>query len=53
VLRALGDLPGARAAHERALTIREEKLGPNHPKTTISREWFADYTQEDVGPSIS
>jgi Tetratricopeptide repeat len=31
VLRDLGDLEGARAAEERALAIREAKLGPDHP----------------------
>ena len=37
VLRALGDLAGARAAFERALAIWERVLGPNHPNTRIAR----------------
>jgi hypothetical protein len=31
VLRALGDLPGARTQYERALQISETALGPDHP----------------------
>jgi tetratricopeptide (TPR) repeat protein len=31
VLRALGDLAGARAAYERALAIDERAFGPDHP----------------------
>jgi hypothetical protein len=32
VHRALGDLPAARVALQRALTLREAALGPNHPE---------------------
>jgi tetratricopeptide (TPR) repeat protein len=32
----LGDLAGARALHERALHIRETRLGPDHPDTAHS-----------------
>ena len=32
MLQALGDLAGARAAHERALAIDEKSFGPDHPK---------------------
>ena len=31
VLQALGDLPGAKAAYERALKIDEKAFGPDHP----------------------
>ena len=37
VLRALGDLKGARVQLERALAISEEALGPDHPDVAISR----------------
>jgi Tfp pilus assembly protein PilF len=37
VLQALGDLAGARAAYERALQIRREFLGENHPRTVVVR----------------
>ncbi|HEX6112455.1 MAG TPA: tetratricopeptide repeat protein [Geminicoccaceae bacterium] len=37
VLRALGDLAGARAAFERALPIFERVLGPDHPSTRTVR----------------
>jgi hypothetical protein len=37
VLRDLGDLPGARAELERALTIVEAALGPNHPTVAVLR----------------
>ncbi|TEU14297.1 MAG: tetratricopeptide repeat protein, partial [Anaerolineales bacterium] len=37
VLQALGDLAGARAAWERALQIRREFLGENHPRTVMVR----------------
>ena len=36
VLHDQGDLQGARALHERALTIREAHLGPDHPDTATS-----------------
>jgi Tetratricopeptide repeat len=32
-----GDLAGARAAYERALSIFERVLGPEHPHTRIAR----------------
>jgi len=31
VLKELGDLPGAKAAFERALKINEKAFGPDHP----------------------
>ena len=37
VLRALGDLPGAREQYERALAISEAALGPDHPNVGICR----------------
>lgn len=37
VLQALGDLAGARAAFERALTIFQEILGEDHPNTVLVR----------------
>ena len=37
VLKAEGDLAGARAAYERALAIAEKALGPDHPNTVIFR----------------
>jgi hypothetical protein len=37
VLRALGDLAGARAAFERALAIFERFLGSEHPSTRTVR----------------
>ena len=36
VLRAQGDLAGARPLYERALAIREKALGPEHPDTAQS-----------------
>jgi hypothetical protein len=33
----LGDLPGARAELERALTIVEAALGPDHPTVAVLR----------------
>jgi tetratricopeptide (TPR) repeat protein len=35
VLRALGDLLGAKRAFERALAIDEKSFGPNHPRIGI------------------
>jgi Tfp pilus assembly protein PilF len=35
VLRALGDLAGARTEFQRALQIGEQALGPNHPNIAI------------------
>jgi hypothetical protein len=37
VLRAQGDLAGARAAYERALAILEKFLPPEHPNLRIMR----------------
>jgi hypothetical protein len=37
----LGDLPGAKAAFERALAILEKFLGPDHPKTQLVRRNLA------------
>jgi len=37
VLLALGDLAAARAAAERALSIWEKTLGPDHPNTRNAR----------------
>ncbi|HZD67529.1 MAG TPA: tetratricopeptide repeat protein [Actinomycetes bacterium] len=36
VLRAQGNLDGARTLHQRALTIRETRLGKDHPATAHS-----------------
>jgi tetratricopeptide (TPR) repeat protein len=36
VLQALGDLAGARAAYERALKIRENSFGKEHPDVAVS-----------------
>jgi hypothetical protein len=41
VLRAQGDLAAARPLHERALGIREARLGADHPDTVRSREVLA------------
>jgi hypothetical protein len=41
VLRALGDLAGARAQLERALEIGEAALGPDHPNVAIYRDNLA------------
>ncbi|MGD8795196.1 MAG: tetratricopeptide repeat protein, partial [Anaerolineae bacterium] len=38
VLRALGDLDGAREAYERALAILQQFLPADHPKIRIARE---------------
>jgi hypothetical protein len=37
VLQDLGDLPGAREQFERALTISEAALGPDHPTVRTMR----------------
>jgi Tetratricopeptide repeat len=37
VLRALGDLDGARQAFQRALAILEKVFGPDHPRTQTVR----------------
>jgi Flp pilus assembly protein TadD len=36
VLKAQGDLAGARPLHERALAIREKVLGAEHPDTVMN-----------------
>lgn len=36
VLRDLGDLPGAHAAHQRELEISEAALGPDHPDVAVA-----------------
>jgi tetratricopeptide (TPR) repeat protein len=36
VLRAQGDLPGARAAYQRAHDIRKQALGPDHPDLALA-----------------
>ncbi|HEY2958094.1 MAG TPA: tetratricopeptide repeat protein [Actinomycetota bacterium] len=41
VVRAQGDLDAARTLHERALAIREARLGPDHPDTVRSRGLLA------------
>jgi hypothetical protein len=38
VLRDQEDLEGARALQERALAIREARLGPDHPSTVRSQQ---------------
>jgi Tetratricopeptide repeat len=40
-VRAQGDLDAARTLHERALAIREARLGPDHPDTVRSRGLLA------------
>jgi Tetratricopeptide repeat len=37
VLEALGDLPSAKAAYERALKIFQKLLGDDHPNTRLVR----------------
>ena len=37
LLKAQGDLAGARPLYERALAIREKVLGPKHPLTATVR----------------
>jgi len=37
VLQTMDDLPGAKAAFERALAIFGRVLGPEHPRTRIAR----------------
>jgi Tfp pilus assembly protein PilF len=41
LLRAQGDLAGARPYYERALAILEAKLGPDHPRTKNVRNNLA------------
>ena len=41
ILRAQGDLNGARTLHKRALAIRETRLDPNHPGMVRSQEALA------------
>jgi hypothetical protein len=36
LLHRQGDLAAARPLYERALTIREKALGPEHPDTAVS-----------------
>lgn len=38
VLKELGDLPGAKAALERALQILQKSLGDDHPNIRLVRE---------------
>jgi Tetratricopeptide repeat len=49
VLAAQGDLEGARRLHERALAIRETRLGPDHPHTAESRRQLAALTSDLEG----
>jgi Flp pilus assembly protein TadD len=46
VLHAQGDLAGARTFYERALAIREQRLGPGHPITVRNRENLATVVME-------
>jgi len=46
LLHAQGDLDGARPIHERALSIREARLGPDHPDTVRSRKALAAVVAE-------
>ena len=50
VLHEEGDLAGARRLHERALTIREARLGADHPDTAQSLSNLATvlYDQGDL-----
>jgi hypothetical protein len=41
LLRAQGDSAAARPYYERALALREQVLGPNHPNTRSSRASLA------------
>jgi tetratricopeptide (TPR) repeat protein len=45
LLRAQGDLAGARPYYERALAVCERVLGPAHPDTAYSLWWMAYLTQ--------
>ena len=46
VLRAEGDLKGAKALYERALAIDEAALGPDHPKVAISANNLGECTEK-------
>jgi hypothetical protein len=45
LLQAQGDFAGARPLFERALTIREKALGPEHPDTAVSLNNLAGLLQ--------
>ncbi|HTU89259.1 MAG TPA: serine/threonine-protein kinase [Gemmataceae bacterium] len=53
--RYLGEYPQAIKQHERALTLREAQLGPDHPDTLIARNnlanafWAVGRTAEAIG----
>jgi tetratricopeptide (TPR) repeat protein len=47
LLRAMGDLAGARPYYERALAIREKSLGPDHPDTATSYWWWGIILREE------
>ncbi len=47
LLRAQGDLAGAKPYYERALAIREAVLGPQHPDTRTSRDRLASLDTTD------
>lgn len=48
VLKALGDLPAARTAYERALVIFERVYGPDHPRTRIVRGNLEGLDEEEA-----
>ncbi len=47
LLRAQGDLAGAKPYYERALAIREAALGPDHPNTRTVRDHLASLETTD------
>jgi tetratricopeptide (TPR) repeat protein len=50
-----GDYDAARPLYERALAIREQVLGPNHPETALALNNLAGllYRQEDLSTARS
>jgi Tetratricopeptide repeat len=46
VFQDLGDLEGARHLHERALAIREARLGPDHPDTATTQRSLTNLRHE-------
>jgi hypothetical protein len=52
---AQGDLDDARSLHERALAIRETRLGPDHPETALSHYHLADVLRDqgDLDGAVS
>jgi tetratricopeptide (TPR) repeat protein len=52
LLQAQGDLVGARPYYERALAINEQRLGVNHPNTTIVRENYQALLRDLANQSV-